>query len=139
MVDWAAFTPVQALLGGVFIGLSACVLWLGVGRIAGMIGIFSALFEQASRQNGWRFAFLLGLLLAPMLWSLVAVLPASTLDASWFLLGLAGLLVGFGARFGSGCTSGHGVCGLARGSARSLVATAVFMSSAVLTVLVLNA
>lgn len=115
MIDWAAFTPASAAAGGALIGGAAVLLMLGAGRIAGI--------------SGWRLAFLVGLGLAPWVYQLAAALPPVTVDAGTGRLVAAGLLVGIGTRYASGCTSGHGVCGLARGSRRSLAATALFMAA----------
>ena len=131
------FTPVSAVLGGAMIGASASLLLLLTGRIAGVSGILGGLLARPSRETAWRAAFVAGLVLAPFAYAgLGGRLPPVTVGASFPLLILAGLLVGFGARLGGGCTSGHGVCGLGRGSPRSLAATGTFMAVAVLTVLV---
>lgn len=131
------FTPLGATLGGIMIGASAALFLLLNGRIAGISGILGGLLAPPSRESGWRVAFLAGLILAPLTYAgLGGSLPPVTVDASYPVLALAGLLVGFGARLGSGCTSGHGVCGIGRGSPRSLVATSTFMAVAILTVLV---
>ena len=135
------FTPISALIGGALIGLAAACLWLGIGRIAGISGIVGNLWMPGSRtpQNdrAWRVAFLIGLVAGPVLWGVAGgSVPVLQLPSSPALLITAGLLVGFGTRLGSGCTSGHGVCGLARLSPRSLVATAVFMTTAIVTVFV---
>ncbi|MGE0279048.1 MAG: YeeE/YedE family protein [Rhizobiaceae bacterium] len=135
------FTPVSALIGGALIGLAAAVLWLGIGRIAGISGIVGNLWTPGSQPQradvSWRIAFLIGLVAAPMLFGLAGgTLPPIQLPSSPVLIVSAGLLVGIGTRLGSGCTSGHGVCGLARLSRRSLVATAIFMATAILTVFV---
>jgi hypothetical protein len=124
------FTPLSALLGGALIGLSAALLWLLDGRIAGISGILGGLASMASGDAAWRLAFLVGLVGAPWLYAVAAggVAPIG-ITSSVPLLIAAGLLVGFGTRLGSGCTSGHGVCGVARLSPRSLVATAVFMAA----------
>lgn len=133
------FTLVSAVLGGVMIGASAALFLLLNGRVAGVSGILGGLLAPPSRETGWRVAFLSGLILAPVAYAgLGGSLPPVTVDASYPLLALAGLLVGFGARLGSGCTSGHGVCGIGRGSPRSLVATGTFMAVAILTVLVVR-
>jgi uncharacterized membrane protein YedE/YeeE len=131
-IDWQQFTPLSALLGGGLIGLAAAVLLLFNGRIAGISGILGGLFNATDR--AWRIAFVGGLLLAPALYSLISTLPSMQIDASWPLLISAGLLVGIGSRYGSGCTSGHGVCGLARLSPRSLIATLTFMGAGFITV-----
>jgi uncharacterized membrane protein YedE/YeeE len=131
------FTPVSALVGGALIGTAAALLLVLNGRIAGVSGILGGLLQPQQREIGWRFAFLIGLLLAPMAYATFGgTLPAVALDASPRVIALAGLLVGFGTRLGSGCTSGHGVCGIGRASPRSLVATATFIAAGILTVLV---
>lgn len=131
------FTPLSATLGGVMIGASAALFLLLNGRIAGISGILGGLLAPPSREAGWRAAFLAGLVLAPLVYvGLGGSLPPVTVDASFPLLVIAGLLVGFGARLGAGCTSGHGVCGIGRGSPRSLAATGTFMAVAILTVFV---
>ena len=142
MIAWQDFTPWTSLAGGMLIGASAAVLITLLGRVAGISGIVGSLLAPANWRNrstwGWRLAFVLGLLAAPWLWRVFAPLPALQTSASTALLVLAGLLVGVGTRMGSGCTSGHGVCGLSRLSLRSLVATAVFMATGVATVFVLR-
>jgi uncharacterized membrane protein YedE/YeeE len=130
-----ALTPVSALLGGLLIGASAALLLLVTGRIAGISGIVGGLLSPRRGDLDWRVAFVAGLVLAPVLYAGVGgVLPAVAIDAPAPILILAGLLVGFGARLGSGCTSGHGVCGVSRGSPRSLAATGLFVAVAMLTV-----
>ncbi|WP_153111601.1 YeeE/YedE family protein [Propionivibrio limicola] len=134
-IDWNQFTPLSALLGGLLIGLAVTLMLLFKGRIAGISGIVGGLLQRP--QNGdlaWRATFILGLLLAPVLYGLFAPLPGSRIEADTVSLVLAGLLVGFGTRLGSGCTSGHGVCGISRLSPRSLVATATFMLTGFTTV-----
>ena len=128
-VAWQQFTPGSALAGGLLIGLAASLCMLLNGRIAGISGILGGLLKPVAGDTVWRLAFILGLVAAPVLFGLVATLPKPQIDGSFGVLVLAGLLVGFGTRLGSGCTSGHGVCGLARGSLRSAVATAAFMST----------
>lgn len=131
----AAFDPVSALIGGALIGLAASLLMLLNGRIAGISGIVAGLIEPASRDWGWRLAFVAGLVAAPLLALLAGHrLPAPEMPESVILIALSGVLVGFGSRLGSGCTSGHGVCGLARLSRRSLAATAVFILTAMIVV-----
>lgn len=131
------FTPVSALVGGALIGMSAALLLLLNGRIAGISGIVGGLLGPTRGDTGWRLAFLAGLFAAPLLYTLFGgSLPPISISASIPLLIMAGLLVGFGSRLGGGCTSGHGVCGIGRGSPRSLAATLVFMIAAVLTVFV---
>ena len=138
-IDWTHFTPLAALSGGLLIGLSATVLLLGNGRIAGVSGIVGGLLQRYKAGDfAWRVAFVLGLVLAPVLYRLFAEQPESRIDASWVMLVVAGVLVGFGSRLGSGCTSGHGVCGLSRLSPRSLVATATFMTTGFVAVYVVR-
>ena len=131
------FTPVSAAVGGLLIGSSAALLWIAKGRIAGISGIVAGLGALRPGDIAWRAAFLVGLMAAPLLYGAVGGgLPEPGNAASPALLIAAGLLVGFGTRLGSGCTSGHGVCGLARLSPRSLAATGLFMVSAAATVFV---
>jgi uncharacterized membrane protein YedE/YeeE len=133
----ANFTPESALTGGVLIGLSAALFLVLNGRIAGISGILGGLIHPTRGETGWRMAFLAGLFVAPLAYlAFGGVLPAVTLSAPFSLLVVSGLIVGFGTRLGAGCTSGHGVCGIGRGSPRSLVATATFMATAILTVFV---
>lgn len=130
------FEPIQALLGGLLIGLAAALLLVGTGRIAGISGILGRALLPATESRSWRVLFLLGLPLgAGLARALGADLPLH-LAAGTPLLIVAGLLVGFGTQLGNGCTSGHGVCGMARGSLRSIAATLTFMATGVLTVLV---
>jgi uncharacterized membrane protein YedE/YeeE len=138
MIDWAHFTPWTSLAGGVLIGTAAAMLVLLNGKIAGISGILGGLLRPLAGDLGWRVAFIAGLVAAPLLYQLVAPLPAVRVDADTGLLLAAGLLVGVGTRYGSGCTSGHGVCGLSRLSARSMVATAVFMAAGFATVFVIR-
>jgi len=128
------FTPISAGVGGILIGLSAALLWLADGRIAGISGIIGGLGNASRREMDWRLAFLSGLIVAPLLYALAAGAPAIAIQAGSTKLVAAGLMVGFGTRLGGGCTSGHGVCGLARLSKRSVVATGLFMISAAVTV-----
>ena len=133
-IDWVHFTPQAALAGGVLIGLAAAAFILFNGRIAGISGILGGLLRPVRGDAGWRVAFLTGLLAAPLVYGLFARLPAVTVDAGAGTLVAAGLLVGIGTRYGAGCTSGHGVCGISRMSPRSLVATAAFMFAGFVTV-----
>jgi uncharacterized membrane protein YedE/YeeE len=133
-IDWAHFTPWAALTGGVLIGLAAAMFLLVNGRIAGISGILGGLLRPAKGDIGWRIAFLGGLILAPLTYGTFATLPSVQVDADNATLIIAGLLVGIGTRYGSGCTSGHGVCGLSRRSPRSMVATAAFMMAGFVTV-----
>ncbi len=129
------FTPYSALAGGALIGLSAALLMLGNGRIAGISGIVGGLFRPQPGEFGWRVAFLVGMLLGPAVVGLAGgYVPVPTFQTDTLGMIAAGLLVGFGTRLGAGCTSGHGVCGLARLSPRSLTATVIFMAVAVATV-----
>lgn len=133
------FTPVSGMVGGAMIGLAASVLLLGSGRIAGISGILGGLLGADGKDTWWRLVFVLGLVGGALAVGFAAPAKAAiTVQASWPLLVLAGLLVGFGTRLGQGCTSGHGVCGLARLSPRSIVATAVFFVTAAATVFVLR-
>jgi hypothetical protein len=134
------FTPLSGFLGGALIGLAASALMLLTGRIAGISGIFGGLLTHGANDRGWRLAFIAGLIAAPLIAAFAtgAPLPAPAMPASLIVVVVAGLLVGFGSRMGGGCTSGHGVCGIARLSARSLVATAIFMISAIATVAIVR-
>jgi uncharacterized membrane protein YedE/YeeE len=137
-IDWLHFTPASSLIGGLLIGLSASVLILFIGRIAGISGILGGLVRPRRGEVGWRIAFVAGLLAAPALYSLFVAPSESRIDAGWPVLVAAGLLVGVGTRYGAGCTSGHGVCGLARLSPRSLAAVIAFMASGFLTTFVIR-
>ena len=128
-IDWANFTPWTSLAGGLLIGLASALFILANGRIAGISGIVGGLLRPVGGDIGWRVAFLLGVVLAPFFYMLAAPLPEVQVDASTLTLVVAGLLVGIGTRYGAGCTSGHGVCGLSRRSPRSLVATLSFMTA----------
>ncbi|MEV4783127.1 YeeE/YedE family protein [Burkholderia sp. LMU1-1-1.1] len=128
-IDWPSFTPWASLAGGILIGVAASVLILFNGRIAGISGILGGLLKPVAGDAGWRIAFIGGLLGAPLIYGLITELPAIQIDAGYGILIIAGLLVGVGTRYGAGCTSGHGVCGLSRLSPRSLVATITFMAA----------
>jgi uncharacterized membrane protein YedE/YeeE len=131
----ADFSPVSAAIGGALIGLAATLLMLFTGRIAGISGIFAGCLSFSIDDKSWRIAFIAGLLLAPLTSALLGYpIPSPQMPASWGIIVLAGLLVGFGTRLSGGCTSGHGVCGIARLSPRSVIATAIFMTTAVLVV-----
>lgn len=135
-IDWANFTPWASLGGGILIGLSTVMLIVFRGRIAGISGILGGLFQFSNAPKdhyGWRIAFVAGILVSSLVYSLFTAMPASQIDTGYPMLILAGLLVGFGTRMGSGCTSGHAVCGLGRASPRSMVATASFMVSGFVT------
>ena len=133
-IDWNHFTPWAALAGGLILGLAAAAFVLLHGRILGISGILGGLLHPRSKDVAWRIAFVLGLLAAPLLYRLAVGMIEVRIDASWGMVVLAGLLVGVGTRYGSGCTSGHGVCGLSRLSPRSLVATLAFMGAGFATV-----
>lgn len=137
-IDWNAFTPYASLVGGVLIGLAAAMFVLLNVRIAGISGVLGGLLHPVKGDVSWRVAFVLGLVAAPAAYALFTAVPTPHIDASWGALVLAGLLVGVGTRYGSGCTSGHGVCGLSRLSPRSLAATVAFMSAGFVTVFVVR-
>ncbi len=133
------FTPLSGLAGGIMIGAAAALLLLLNGRIAGISGIAGGIMNNAGRERLWRIAFVVGLVVGPLAVAAVTgAMPQVEIEAQWPWLVAAGLLVGFGTRLGSGCTSGHGVCGLARLSPRSLAATATFMIVAAATVYVVR-
>ncbi len=133
------FTPLSGLLGGALIGLAAAMLMLLTGRIAGVTGIAGGLVQTNTTDRGWRIAFVAGLIAAPLIAALFgAALPRPAMNSSLVVVAIAGLLVGFGTRMGNGCTSGHGVCGFARLSVRSIVATCIFMLAAFATVAIVR-
>jgi len=135
-IDWNSFTPWASLAGGVVIGVAAAMFVLLNGRIAGISGVLGGLLRPARGDISWRAAFIAGLVGAPLLYALFTQLPRIQVEAGYAALVVAGLLVGAGTRYGSGCTSGHGVCGISRLSPRSLVATAAFMAAGFVTVFV---
>jgi uncharacterized protein len=131
----ANFTPVSAAIGGALIGLSAVLLMVLNGRIAGVTGVFAGLIDPVSTDRAWRATFIAGMILAPLSAALVGyTIPIPRMPASLVTVVIAGLLVGFGTRLSNGCTSGHGVCGIARLSPRSITATVVFMAAAIVVV-----
>jgi uncharacterized membrane protein YedE/YeeE len=131
----ANFTPISAAIGGALIGLSAVLLMLLNGRIAGITGIAGGLIDPISTDRSWRAAFIVGLIAAPLSAMLVGyTMPVPQMPTSMVTIAVAGLLVGFGTRMSNGCTSGHGICGMARLSTRSIAATAVFMAAAIIVV-----
>jgi hypothetical protein len=134
----ANFTPWSSLSGGLLIGLAVALLWLGNGRVAGISGIVGNLASAGARDVAWRLAFLAGLIAAPWCYAGMAQAPLIRLDATVPVVIAGGVLVGLGTRLGGGCTSGHGVCGLARFSPRSIVATCLFMAAGFLTVFVMR-
>lgn len=133
-IDWNHFTPWASLAGGLLLGLASALFILVNGRILGISGILGGLLRPKAGDTGWRVAFVLGMLAAPTLYALLSGPVLATVDAGWATLVVAGLLVGVGTRYGAGCTSGHGVCGLSRLSPRSLVATLSFMGAGFATV-----
>ncbi len=135
-IDWVHFTPLSALAGGALIGLAAALLLLGLGRVMGAAGVVGGALEINDAEAPWRWSVIAGLVVSPLVARALWGAGAPVFSAHWLTLIVAGLLVGFGARLGSGCTSGHGVCGLARLSPRSFIATGVFMTTAVATVFV---
>lgn len=138
-IDWISFTPIPSLIGGMILGIAAALFMLLHGRILGISGIVSGLLNPQKGDINWRVSIVLGMLSAPFLAALFFDMHSiQTIDASWAMIVIAGLLVGFGAQYGSGCTSGHGICGLSRLSPRSLMATALFMSSGFVTTLIIR-
>lgn len=140
-IDWANFTPWLSLGGGILLGIASAVFILINGRILGISGILGGLLAPKTGDVGWRIAFVLGMLAAPITLSLLTpddFLSAPRIDAGYLVIVIAGLLVGYGTRLGSGCTSGHGVCGLSRLSPRSLVATGTFMVAGFVIVFVIR-
>lgn len=138
LIDWQNFTPWASLAGGALIGMAAALLMLFNGRIAGISGIIGGLVKPRWHDTGWRMTFIGGLIVAPLIWQLFVQLPTIQIDAGYGQLALAGLIVGMGTRYGAGCTSGHGVCGISRLSARSIIATLSFMAAGFATVYVLR-
>ncbi|CAN5346213.1 YeeE/YedE family protein [soil metagenome] len=137
-IDWANLTALPSLSGGMLIGTAVAILLLMNGRVAGISGILGGLLRPTRGDLGWRIAMLSGLILAPLLYRMFAPLPSIRIDTDTVVLIAAGLLVGAGTGYGSGCTSGHGVCGLSRLSPRSLVATLAFMFAGFATVVVVR-
>jgi uncharacterized membrane protein YedE/YeeE len=140
-LDWANFTPWSSLTGGIILGIASALFILINGRILGISGILGGLLPPKVGDTTWRIAFLLGMFAAPTVFH--AVVPAEyitapRIEATEWMIVVAGLLVGIGTRYASGCTSGHGVCGLSRLSPRSLVATGSFMSAGFVTVYVVR-
>lgn len=132
-VDWHHFTPIASLTGGVLIGTAVFVLYVFNGRYAGISGILSKLLNPQHQDHLWRLLFIIGLLLSPLLWQLYADDVHIDIPSSPLTLGISGLLVGIGTAYASGCTSGHGVIGLSRGSKRSIYAVIIFMFTAIAT------
>jgi uncharacterized protein len=143
MIDWINFTPWTGLAGGILIGTGAAILLLFNGRIAGISGIMGGLLkntfsQQLNQDSHWRMAFFAGLVAAPIVWQSFSALPAIVIEADYITLAIAGFVVGISTRYGAGCTSGHGVCGISRLSVRSIIATILFMLSGGLTVYVIR-
>ena len=139
-IDWLHFTPGSSLLGGILLGIAAGVLFLNSGRILGITGILEGLFKPTREDSPWRLTFLLGLFASPLVAKLMLpadLLHAPRIDANWAMVIVAGLLVGFGTRWGAGCTSGHGICGISRLSIRSIAATLSFIAAGMLTARIL--
>jgi uncharacterized membrane protein YedE/YeeE len=140
-IDWNHFTPWLSLSGGLLLGVSAAMFILVNGRVLGISGIVGGLLVPKKGDAGWRIAFLLGMAVSPLIFRMLMppdMVQAPRIDAGYLSVVVAGLLVGLGTRYGSGCTSGHGVCGLSRMSPRSLLATITFMATGFLTVFVLR-
>ncbi|WP_353242209.1 YeeE/YedE thiosulfate transporter family protein [Providencia sp.] len=137
-IDWVNFTPGSAAIGGVLIGIAAAILLIFNGRIAGISGILGGILKPTKGDTAWKVAFILGIIISPLLFMWGAYTPEVNIAASTPVLIIAGLLVGFGTRLGSGCTSGHGICGMARFSRRSIVAILIFMVVAFVTVAISN-
>ncbi|CAG9413078.1 MULTISPECIES: YeeE/YedE family protein [Providencia] len=137
-IDWVNFTPWSAAIGGILIGLAAAILLILNGRIAGISGILAGVLKPVKGDTAWKLAFIVGILVAPLLFTAFVYAPEVTITTSTPLLIAAGLLVGFGTRLGGGCTSGHGICGMARFSRRSIIAVVIFMLVAFITVAVIN-
>jgi uncharacterized membrane protein YedE/YeeE len=141
IIDWTHFTPWASLAGGILLGVASAMFLLVNGRILGISGIVGGLLHAVRGDRAWRITFVLGMLAAPLcagLWMPPPWLQPPQIDAPYGIVIVAGLLVGYGTRLGSGCTSGHGVCGLSRLSPRSAVATACFMASGFATVFVVR-
>jgi uncharacterized membrane protein YedE/YeeE len=139
VIDWLSFTPIPSLLGGIILGVAAALYVLLHGRILGISGIVSGLLHPKLADSAWRLSLVLGLISAPFLAALLfGIIPVVEIDSGWLAIVIAGLLVGFGAQYGSGCTSGHGICGLSRLSPRSLVATLAFMSAGFVMVFIIR-
>lgn len=137
-IDWTNFTPWTSLAGGLLIGVATVFFLMFNGRIAGVSGIVGGLIKPKRGDIFWRIAFVSGLVLSPFAYNLVFTLPKVQVEANYYVIIVAGLLVGIGTRYGSGCTSGHGVCGLSRRSPRSIVATTAFMLAGFVTVYIIR-
>lgn len=138
LIDWNNFTPWASLASGALIGLATAIFVLFNGRIAGISGIIGGLIKPKTGDVHWRLTFMLGLIAAPIIWQFVTPLPSIQIDANNTILVVAGLITGIGTRYGAGCTSGHGICGLSRLSPRSIIATLAFMGAGFVTVYVVR-
>ncbi|MBP6121789.1 MULTISPECIES: YeeE/YedE family protein [Providencia] len=138
VIDWMNFTPWSAAIGGVLIGLAVALLLVFNGRIAGISGILAGILKPLKGDTAWKIAFVLGIIVAPLLFTFFVYSPEVKITTSIPVLIVAGLFVGFGTRLGGGCTSGHGICGMARFSRRSIVAVLIFMVVAFITVALSN-
>lgn len=136
MINWTEATPINSLVGGILIGVAVSILILFNGKVAGISGILGGVLKLKAEDIGWRLLFLLGLLVSPVIYSIFFALPKVNFESGHWTVLTAGLLVGLGTRYGSGCTSGHGICGISRLSIRSLVATMTFMLAGVVTVFI---
>ena len=138
-IDFANFTPVMSLIGGILIGLAALFLMAMNGRVMGISGILAGLTNSANKDRSWRIAFIIGTIIGPFIVMMFSGNPIEIRPVSGgFMLMAAGLIVGLGTSIGSGCTSGHGICGLARFSTRSLAAVCIFMATAIATVAIIR-
>ena len=138
MINWVEFTPISALIGGLLIGVATAALILMNGRIAGISGILGSLLTPKKGDIAWRIAFLSGLILSSIVYVIIQPLPEVTIKANHLTIVIAGLLVGYGTRLGSGCTSGHGICGVSRLSVRSITATSTFIVAGMITVFIVK-
>lgn len=138
IIDWNNFTPWSALAGGALIGVASALFILFNGRIAGITGIIGGLIRPKLHDIGWRLAFIIGLIASPLVWQWYDILPDISIETSNTLMAVAGLIVGVSTRYGSGCTSGHGVCGISRLSPRSIIATLAFMTTGFITVYIMR-
>lgn len=138
LIDWQNFTPWASLAGGILLGIASSLFILVNGRILGISGIVGGLLRSRPGDSAWRIAFLLGMFAAPLLYAALAGPSVARIDATWGMVIAAGVLVGWGTRYGAGCTSGHGVCGLSRMSPRSLAATLAFMGTGFATVYIVR-
>lgn len=134
MINWSTFTPLSSLIGGILIGIATAILILINGRIAGISGILGGLLALKKDEISWRLAFIGGISISSLPYLLIHPLPSIVIKANYIEIAIAGLLVGFGTRLGSGCTSGHGICGVSRLSVRSITATLTFIATGMFTV-----